>query len=108
MPSTFIYYVAHSLINKLLQKHSKSLSQLVLPNEVTQMLYTEGVISKEIFNEVERSGGSLTNGTLRDLLSTVSKDPNKLRAFATILLKSEDTVNVGKNILEDSKLILYF
>ena len=72
------------------------------------MSYTEGVISKETFNEIERSGGSLTNGTLRALLSTVSKDPNKLRAFTTILLKSEDTVHVGKSILEDSKLILYF
>ena len=99
------YYIAHSLINETLQKHSKSLSQLVIPDDLTQMLYTEGVISKETFNDVERSEGSLSNDTLRAQLSTVFKDPNKLRAFVTVLLQSEDTVCVGKNILKDSKLI---
>ena len=49
--------------------------------EVTQMLYTEGVISKETFDEVESSRGSLTDGPLRALSSTVYEDPNKLKRF---------------------------
>ena len=104
------YYIAHSLINETFQKHSKSLSQLVLSKDLTQMLYTEGIISKETFIEVERSKseGSLSNDTLRPQLCTVFKDPNKLRAFVAILLQSEDTVHVGKNILKDSKLICSF
>ena len=95
------YYIVHFLINETFQKHSKSLSQLVLSKDLTKMLYTEDIISKETFNEVERS-----EDTLRAQLSTVFKDPNKLRAFVTVLLQSEDTVHVGKNILKDSKLIL--
>ena len=69
--------------------------------EVTQMLYTEGVISKETFDEVESSRGSLTDGPLRALSSTVYEDPIKLRDFASVLLQSEDTVVVGNDILRD-------
>ena len=69
--------------------------------EVTQMLYTEGVISKETFDEVESSRGSLTDGPLRALSGTVYEDPIKLRDFASVLLQSEDTEVVGNDILRD-------
>ena len=69
--------------------------------EVIQTLYTEGVISKEIFDEVEKSGGYLAEGPLRVLSSTVSKDPNQLAVFASVLLKSEETVRVAKDTLKD-------
>ena len=65
------------------------------------MLYTEGVISKKIFDVVESSKGSLADGPLRALSDTVSDDPNKLRVFSTVLLQSKDTVRVGQDILEE-------
>ena len=69
--------------------------------KIVQTLYTEGVISKETFDEVERSGGSLANGPLRALSSTVSEDPNQLRAFATVLLQSEETAYIAKDTLKE-------
>ena len=87
--------------HQVLQKHSESLSRLILPVEVVQMLYTEKIISKETLEELIRSGGSLTNGPLRALSSTISEDQSKLRVFACVLLKSENTIHVGKNILKE-------
>ena len=85
--------------SEMLQKHSAILSKLVLPVEVVQTLYTEGVISKETFDEVERSEGVLTDSLLRTLSSTVFEDPNKLRVFGSILLRSEDTVRKSGNFI---------
>ena len=87
--------------SKLLQKYSARLSKLVLPMEVTQMLYTEGVISKETFDEIQSSGGWLTDNPLRALSDRVIVDPNMLRAFGTVLLQSKDTVHVGNDILRE-------
>ena len=86
---------------QILQKHSESLSQLILPVEVVQMLYTEEVISKETLDEVMRSGGSLSDGPLRALSSTISEDQSKLRVFACVLLKFKNTVHIGQNILKE-------
>ena len=61
------------------------------------MLYTEGVISDETFDEVQRSNVS----PLRALSGTISDNPNQLRAFGTILLRSEDTVQIGQEILKE-------
>ena len=69
--------------------------------DIVQTLYTEGVISKETFDEVQRSGGSLSDGPLKALCCTVSKDPNNLRVLASILLQSEDTVHTGNVILKE-------
>ena len=82
------------LPNQILQKFSERLSQVTLPVE---MLYTEGVISDEIFDEVQRSNIS----PLRALSGTVSDNPNQLRTFSTILLRSEDTVQIGQEILKE-------
>ena len=65
------------------------------------MLYTEGVISKETYDEIEQSGGLLADGPLRALSSTVTKEPSQLRVFASILLKSKETVHIGKDTLND-------
>ena len=74
---------------------------------VVRTLYTENIISKETFDEIQTSGGSLTDGPLRALSNTVSADPNKLRVLGTVLLQSKKTVHVGQSILEDidSKLV---
>ena len=82
----------------VLYKHSANLTQMVLPVET---LYTEGVISKETFNEIKSSGGLLTDVPLRALSDTVSEDPNKLRVFGAVLLQSEDTVRVGQDICKE-------
>ena len=85
----------------MLQKHSDRLSPLNLPVEIVQMLYTERVISKETLDEVNRLGGVLGDGPLRALHTTVSEEPNKLKVFASVLLKSEQTVPVAKDILKE-------
>ena len=85
----------------LLQKHSECLSQLILPTKIVRMLYTEEVISMEILNEMERSGGLRTDHSLRALSNTVSEDPNKLRILTNVLLQSEETVHVGQVILKE-------
>ena len=61
------------------------------------MLCTEGVISDETFDEVQRSNIS----PLRALSAAVSDNPNQLRTFSTILLQSEDTVQIGQEILKE-------
>ena len=69
--------------------------------KVTQMLYTEGVISKEAFEEIQSSEDLLTDNALRELFGTISEDPNMLRVFGTVLLQSKDTVCVGQDILKE-------
>ena len=86
---------------KLLRNHFGKLSTVCLPVKVSQMLYTEGVISKETFDQVERSRGLLTDGPLKALSVTVSEDPKQLRKFAAVLEKSEDTVYEAKDILKE-------
>ena len=89
------------LIDQILQKHSETLSELVLPSEVVETLYTEGVFSNETFDEVTKLGGSLSGGPLRALSDTVSKDFKQLRLFAMVLQQSEDTVGIAKDILNE-------
>lgn len=65
------------------------------------MLFTEGVISKETFNELKMSGGSLVDSSLRSLRSAVSTNYYKLKVFASILLQSRETAQVARDILEE-------
>ena len=98
---SFTKIVQKEFPHQLLQKHSESLLQVVFPMETVWMLHSEGVISKETLDEVTRSGGSLTDGLLRALSSTISDDPNKLRVFSTVLLQSKETVQVAKDMLKE-------
>ena len=81
---------------QILQKHFESLSQLILPLNVVQTLYKEGVIS-----ELQKVGGSLTTRQLRELHDKVLKDHNQLAIFANILVLSEKTVEIGVAILNE-------
>ena len=83
---------------QILLKHYEKLSQLVLPVET---LYTEGVICREIFHELKKSRGLLVNSPLRALCTTVSKDSEQLKVFASILLQSRETIQVAQFILEE-------
>ena len=83
---------------QILQKYSDRLSQVAVPFE---LLYTEGVITRETSEEIEMLGGYLINGPLRSLRNAVYKDRDVLKRFASILLKSEDTVSLAQDILND-------
>ena len=83
---------------QILLKYSDRLSQVAVPFE---LLYTEGVITRETSEEIEMLGGYLINGPLRSLRNAVYKDHDVLKRFASILLKSEDTVSLAQNILND-------
>ena len=85
----------------MLQKHSDRILPVTLPVEIVQMLYTERVISKETLDEVNRLGGVLGDGPLRALHTAVSEDPGKLKLFASVLLKSEQTILIGRDILKE-------
>ena len=93
--------VQKELTKETLEKHSESFSQHVLPMDVIQMLYTEDVISKETFDELDRSRGFLTDGALKALSSVVYEDPNKLRVLCTVLQQSEETVRVATDMLRE-------
>ena len=100
--------VQKEVVTSILQKYSESLSLLTLPTKIVKILYTERVISKETFDEASKSG-LLTGDPLRALSSAVSENPNKLRVFSTVLLKSKKTINVGQNILKEySKLFIFY
>ena len=88
---------------QMLQKHmyTDRFLPLTLPVEIVNMLYTERVISKETLDEVNRLGGVLGDGPLRALCTTVYEEPNKLKIFASVLLKSEQTVVIAKDILKE-------
>ena len=86
---------------QMLQQHTDRLSPLILPVEIVQMLYEEKVISKETLDEVNRLGSVLGEGPLRALCTTVSRDPNILKVFVSVLLKSEGTVHIAKDILKE-------
>ena len=85
----------------MLQQHTDRLLPLILPMKIVQMLYEERVISKETLDEVNRLGSVLGEGPLRALCTTVSKDQNILKVFASVLLKSEETVQIAKDILKE-------
>ena len=86
---------------QMLQKHFDRISPLTLPVEIVQILFKEKVISKETLDEFSRSGGILGDGPLKALCTTVYGDPNKLKVFASVLLKSEQTVLIGQDILKE-------
>ena len=63
-------------------------------------LHAEKVVSKETSDEVNRLGSVLGEGPLTVLCTVVSKDLNILKVFTSVLLKSEGTVQVTKDILK--------
>ena len=85
----------------MLHTHTDRFSSLTLPMEIVQMLHAEKVISKETLDKVNRSGGVLGEGPLKALCTTVYEEPNKLKKFASILLKSEEVVQIAQDILQE-------
>ena len=92
---------------QMLHRHTDKLSPLTLPVEIVQLLYTERVISKETLDEVNRLGGVLREGPLKALCTTVYEDPSKLSVFASVLLKSEETVLLAQDLLKEYSKQIY-
>ena len=93
---------------QILQKHCDKLSPLNLPVKISEMLCKERVICKETLDEVNRLGGILTDGPLKALCTTLSEQPIKLKEFASVLLKSEQTIPIAKDILKEyGKYVFY-
>ena len=88
-------------VAQIFQHYTESLLKHHLPMEVVQMLYTEDVISKEIFNELESSEGLLSDASLKALSSTMTKDSDQLRIFGAVLSQSKETVGIGQDILKN-------
>ena len=65
------------------------------------MLFAEGVISKATFEEVEKLEGSLSDESLGMLCSAVSLESKILKKFASVLLQSEETSRVAKDIIQE-------
>ena len=65
------------------------------------MLYTEKIISKKTFHEMERLGGSLADTSLMELHTIVSKDPSQFTMFASVLLHSKKSVLIAQDVLND-------
>ena len=70
-------------------------------------MYTEGVISKEMLNQLQNTGGYLIDKPLRALLSAVYMNNSKLRVFGTILLRSKKTVPLANIILNEYGKMYY-
>ena len=68
---------------------------------ILQMLYTEKIISMETLDGVSSLGGVLGDGPLKALFATMSKQPMKLKEFASVVLKSEQTVSIAEDILKE-------
>ena len=86
---------------QMVHKHTDRLSSLTLPVEIVQMLHAERVISKEMLDEVNRLGGVLGEGPLKALCTIVHEEPNKLKKFTSILLKSEEAVQIAQDMLQE-------
>ena len=105
---TCVYYIFLSLLEELstsacqiLVKHCDSLSSVTLPTKIVHLLFSERIISNEMLANVTKLGGILRDESLRALSTTVRRRPNSLKTFGTVLTKSEQTVLLGKSILED-------
>ena len=89
------------MISQLLQHYSSRISQATLCEESVDLLHTEGLISEEILREVKSCGYTLTDDAMREIYTAVANGHNKLKAFPKILCKTEDTVNMANELLQD-------
>ena len=86
---------------KMLQKHLDKLSKVQFPMQIFHTLLMESVITKQTFDEVNRSGDVLVEESFLALCNMVSEDHNKIKVFGSVLLKFEQTVLIAKDILEE-------
>lgn len=87
------------MIRRLLNKYQNRISQKVFPIDLVIRMCREKVIHESILHEVELAEGEtlLIHGSLffGALRNTVYQDHLKLKSFAKILLKSDETASLG-------------
>ncbi|XP_019856454.1 PREDICTED: uncharacterized protein LOC100638653 isoform X2 [Amphimedon queenslandica] len=93
--------------SQLLQHYSSRISGATLSEESVDLLHTEGLISEETLREVKGCGYTLTDDAMREIYTAVAYDHNKLKSFASILLRSTGTVSIANDLLRDSEDIFY-
>ena len=89
------------VVSQLLQQYSSRISGATLSEESVDLLHTEGLISEETLREVKSCGYTLTDDAMREIYTTVAYDHNKLKSFIKVLYKTEDTVNMANDLLQD-------
>ncbi|XP_019859577.1 PREDICTED: uncharacterized protein LOC109587799, partial [Amphimedon queenslandica] len=89
------------MVSQLLQHYSSRISGATLSEESVHLLHTEGLISEETLREVKNCGYTLTDDAMREIYTAVAYDHNKLKSFASILLRSSGTVNIAIDLMRD-------
>ena len=89
------------MVSQLLQHYSSRICEATLSEESVDLLHTEGLISEETLREVKSCGYTLTDDAMRKIYTAVAYDHNKLKSFAKILFKTEDTVNMAQELLQN-------
>ena len=87
--------------SQLLQHYSSRISLAIISEESVDLLHTEGLISVETLVQVKSCGCSLLDDAMREIYTAISDDHNKLRAFANILFKTQDSISIANELLND-------
>uniref|UniRef100_A0A1X7TK33 non-specific protein-tyrosine kinase n=1 Tax=Amphimedon queenslandica TaxID=400682 RepID=A0A1X7TK33_AMPQE len=87
--------------SQLLQHYSSRISGATLSEESVDLLHTEGLISEETLREVKSCGYTLTDDAMREIYTAVAYDHNKLKSFASILIRAMGTVSIANDLMRD-------
>ncbi|XP_019861262.1 PREDICTED: uncharacterized protein LOC109589648, partial [Amphimedon queenslandica] len=93
--------IEKTMVSQLLQHYSSRISGATLSEESVDLLHTEGLISEETLREVKGCGYTLTDDAMREIYTAVAYDHNKLKSFASILLRSTGTVSIANDLMRD-------
>ena len=69
--------------------------------QIFHILHMESVITKQTFDDANRSGDVPVEESFCALCDIISDDHSKIKVFGSILLKFEQTVLIGKDILKE-------
>ena len=87
--------------HQMLQKHLDRLSNVQFPMQIFHILYMERVISKQTFDEANKSEDVVIEDCFCALCDVVSEDHTKIKVVGSVLLKFEQTVLIAKDILKE-------
>lgn len=85
--------------SQLLQHYSDRLSRVTFSDEILNRLCIEKVITPETQTLIKDCSGLLVSSSLQALCATVSEDHNKLRIFASVLMKSGMDIALAKELI---------
>ena len=87
--------------SQMLQKYLDRLSKVQFPMQIFHILYMERVVAKQTFDEANKSEDVLAEDCFCALRDVVSEDHYKIKVLGSVLLKFEQTVLIGKDILKE-------